>query len=121
MSTAVLTKIRIREGVWEGMLSGPETVPALMVTHLEAPVEGVNVTPDGDAWRVSVPIPSHAISDGVQTFLIKEAASGTTLASFALAAGEPLSEDLRAEVDLLRAELDLLKRAFRRHCVETGA
>jgi hypothetical protein len=26
---------------------------------------------------------------------------------------------LRAEVDLLRAELDMLKRAFRRHCVET--
>jgi hypothetical protein len=30
-----------------------------------------------------------------------------------------LDEDIRAEVDLLRAELDLLKRAFRRHCSET--
>jgi hypothetical protein len=30
-----------------------------------------------------------------------------------------LAEDIRAEMDLLRAELDLLKQAFRRHCVET--
>ena len=28
--------------------------------------------------------------------------------------------DLRAEMDLMRAELDMLKRAFRRHCVETS-
>ena len=27
---------------------------------------------------------------------------------------------LAAELALLRAELDLLKRAFRRHCIETG-
>jgi hypothetical protein len=32
----------------------------------------------------------------------------------------PLEEDIRAEVSLLRAELDLLKRAFRRHCAETA-
>jgi hypothetical protein len=30
-----------------------------------------------------------------------------------------MEDDLRAEVDLLRAELDMLKRAFRRHCLET--
>jgi hypothetical protein len=34
-------------------------------------------------------------------------------------AGEVLSDDFRSEVSLLRAELDLLKRAFRRHCLET--
>jgi hypothetical protein len=31
-----------------------------------------------------------------------------------------MEDDLRAEVDLLRAELDMLKRAFRRHCLETA-
>ena len=35
-------------------------------------------------------------------------------------AGEAVSDDLRAEVELLRAELDMLKRAFRRHCLETA-
>ena len=34
-------------------------------------------------------------------------------------AGEALAHDIRAEIDLLRAELDMLKRAFRRHCLET--
>ena len=34
--------------------------------------------------------------------------------------GEPLGDDIRAEVELLRAELDMLKRAFRRHCLETS-
>ena len=33
---------------------------------------------------------------------------------------EELDDDIRAEVDLLRAELDMLKSAFRRHSVETA-
>ena len=33
--------------------------------------------------------------------------------SITLLAGDAMSEDVRAEIDLLRAELDLLKRAFR--------
>ena len=41
------------------------------------------------------------------------------LASFTVVMGQPLDEDIRAEMALLRAELDMLKRAFRRHCVET--
>ena len=121
MPEPVLTKIRIREGIWEGVLSGAEHAPLLMVTHLEEQIVGVQVAPDGPNWRVNVPIPPRMIADGVQTFLIRDAKSGETLTSFAIAAGEPLSEDLRAEVNLLRAELDLLKRAFRRHCVETEA
>ena len=44
---------------------------------------------------------------------------GTKLGHFSIIAGEALGEDLHAEVELLRAELDMLKRAFRRHCLET--
>ena len=36
-----------------------------------------------------------------------------------LVAGDALAYDLRTEIALLREELDLLKRAFRRHCLET--
>ena len=41
------------------------------------------------------------------------------LDSFALMSGDALSYDIRAEMTLLREELDMLKRAFRRHCLET--
>lgn len=124
MGEMELTKVRIRGGVWEGVLSGaPEgAAPRLEVLHLEAPVEGVSVTADASApgrFQVAVPIPAELLSDGVQSFVIRDAAGGEALASFSIITGEPLEEDIRAEIDLLRAELDLLKKAFRRHCVET--
>ncbi len=31
-----------------------------------------------------------------------------------------IMDEPTAEVDLLRSELDMLKRAFRRHCLETA-
>ena len=37
-----------------------------------------------------------------------------------LMAGSALDEDVRGEIALLRDELEMLKRAFRRHCAETG-
>ena len=123
MTQAQLSKTRIRAGVWEGILSGPATAPALEVRLLEAALPGVTVTavPEraGD-WAVRVPIPAEVLNDGVQTFLIRDTADGETLAHFSIITGVAIEDDLRAEVDLLRAELDMLKRAFRRHCVETA-
>ena len=122
-STLLVTKARLRQGVWEGILHAEgDEAPKVIVTHLEQQVENVDVhkTETDGEWRLSIPVPVETLSDGVQTFLIQDPDTGARLASFAIAAGSPLSEDLRAEVDLLRAELDMLKRAFRRHCVETG-
>ena len=122
MTDFTLTKTRIRAGVWEGVLSGSPDSPALEVLHLEKPVAGVAVTPvperAGD-WLVQVPIPAEVLSEGVQTFLIRDAATGDKLQHFTVITGVAMEDDLRAEVDLLRAELDMLKRAFRRHCLET--
>lgn len=118
-----LVETRIRSGVWEGVLSGATSVPDLRVMHLERPVAGVEATPvtgrPGD-WAVRVPIPVETLSDGVQTYLILDATTEAQLAEFTVIAGVSVDDDIRAEVDLLRAELDLLKRAFRRHCVETA-
>lgn len=117
---AELTQTRIRAGVWEGMLTGSGN-PDLSVTMNGDPVAGVAVVPVTDApgvHAVRIPIPPAAIAEGVTTFLILDGA-GQRLGHFTLAAGLPLDEDIRAEVDLLRAELDMLKRAFRRHCLET--
>ncbi len=122
MAEAILTRTAIVEGRWHGVLTGPDEAPDLRVSHLDAEVAGLTLTPrpDGDGWEVTVPIPADLIADGVQTFVIAERATGRTLAHFALMAGEALAEDIRAEMDLLRAELDMLKRAFRRHCLETA-
>jgi hypothetical protein len=119
-----LTKTRIRAGVWEGVLSGALNEPMLDVLHLERPLDGVTLTavPDrpGD-WFVRVPIPAEVLSEGVQTFIIQNRASGEKLQHFTIITGVAMEDDLRAEVDLLRAELDMLKRAFRRHCLETAS
>lgn len=123
MPIYTLTKTRLFAGVWEGILSGAGTeLPKLRVTHLGKDVEGVEVkdSKDVNGWLVHVPVPVHLMSDGVQTFLITDAETGATLNSFTLLFGEVLAEDIRAEMGLLREELDLLKSAFRRHCVETA-
>ncbi len=124
MNELTLTKTRLFEGVWEGVLTREgegNYQPKIEVTHQQKPVPRVEVTekPDEGLWVIRVPIPAEIISDGVQTFLISDARTGDTLDSFALMSGDALSYDIRAEMALLRDELDMLKRAFRRHCLET--
>ena len=124
MSKLTLTKTRLLEGVWQGVLTREgegNYQPDIQVTHLQEDIPGVEVVenPDQGLWTVRVPIPPETISDGVQTFLIRDRKTGETLDSFALISGDALSYDIRAEVTLLREELDMLKRAFRRHCLET--
>lgn len=125
MSNLTLTATRLFEGVWEGVLTATDAdsnyQPEIDVTHLGAKIEDVSVTEDHAQgyWAVRVPIPVTALMDGVQTFLIADQRSGEKLTSFSILAGEALSGDIRVELDLLRAELDMLKKAFRRHCVET--
>lgn len=90
---------------------------------METAIDGLSVTQitgQPAQWAVQLPIPPHCLNDGIQTFIIREIGSAITLAHFAIAAGTAIGDDIFAELDLLRAELDLLKRAFRRHCVETA-
>ncbi|WP_099826962.1 hypothetical protein [Oceaniglobus indicus] len=125
MTQLELIPTRVNEGVWHGILHGapPEddAAPAIHVTHQEQPVPDVTLD-RGDTpghWLVSFPLPPRALSDGVQTILIADG-DGARLGTFVIAMGDALDGDIRAEIDLLRAELDMLKRAFRRHCVETA-
>ena len=126
MTKISLVKIRIKEGYWEGILSskdGASTAPKISVTHLETALTDVTLSQQAGAageWLLKIAIPANLISDGVHTFLIRDQISGELLADFSIVAGEPLSQDIRAEMNLLREELDMLKRAFRRHCVETA-
>lgn len=124
MSDWTLTKTRLFEGIWEGELTAAgsgKKKPDIEVTLLNEPIAGVQLTEDApqNRWVLRIPIPAEAIADGVQTFLITDRTTGALLDRITMISGEVLADDIRAEMDLLRAELDMLKRAFRRHCVET--
>ena len=125
MSEVTLTRTRLAEGVWEGLLSVRDaTAPKLLLRHQdellgEPETIEAGEDPGGIAkWLVRFQLPVERLADGVQTFVIEDAATGDALAHETIIAGEALDDDIRAEVSLLRAELDLLKRAFRRHCSE---
>ena len=117
--TPTLTQTRIKDGWWEGILTGCGGEATVEAWHQDRQLDGVQLgeAPDGSR-TVRVPIAASVLAEGVQTVLLQ--VDGQVLASFTVVAGLPLEEDLRAEIGLLRAELDLLKRAFRRHCAETA-
>lgn len=116
-----LTRTVLRDGVWHGEAAwedGAETpAPTLRATHRGRDIPAPEVTHAAAAgrWDVRLALPADLIADEVQTVVISEAGADTPLAVIAIAAGAALDHDLSAEVALLRAELDLLKRAFRRH------
>lgn len=122
MSALTLTKTKFTQGLWQGVLTGSGAdKPAVDVTFESTPVEGVTLAhnPEADHWALSIPIPTEAVADGVHTLLVRDAQADETLDQITLIAGEVLGDDIRAEMELLRAELDMLKRAFRRHCLES--
>ena len=64
MSDWTLTKTRLFEGVWEGVLAGPEpgaAPPEIEVTHQQEPLAGVEVIarPDSADWVLRVPVPAE--------------------------------------------------------------
>jgi len=124
MTDLKVTKTRIVAGIWEGVVTGAgDAQPDILVTHQEQPLQGFALSDDPEQpgiWQLRIAIPPEFLSDGVQVFLIQDATTGEKLDSFTLVTGEPLEDDIRAETALLRAELDMLKKAFRRHCLETS-
>lgn len=123
MPGASLTRMRLANGVWEGLLSGRHAQPPkLRLRHRDDLVGEPETTraEDRQGWLVRFHLPLDRLSDGVQTFVIEDAATGEALAHETVIAGEAVTADLRTEVEMMRAELDLLKRAFRNHCAETG-
>ncbi len=122
-SVLTVNKTRMSNGMWEGIISDvPDGIrPGIEVKFREHPLDTVAIDQvSGGDWRLRFSIPTQMVSDGIQTITILEANTGEVLDSFALIAGDAADETMQAEIDLLREELDLLKRAFRRHCVETA-
>jgi len=121
VTAITLTRMRLSEGIWEGLLAArSEAPPALLVRHDDRVVAEPETENTGrGGWLVRFRLPVDRLSDGIQTFVIEDAETGDALAHETIIAGEVLDEDVRAEVSLLRAEIDMLKRAFRRHCADS--
>ncbi|WP_370271719.1 hypothetical protein [Pseudooceanicola nitratireducens] len=123
MSILKVTRTRLNNGRYEGVISDvPEGIrPGVAARFRDKGIEDLSISPAGDGtWRLTFDVPVSAIGDGVQTITIVEANTGDVLDSLAIIAGDTADETIQAELALLREELDLLKRAFRRHCVETA-
>lgn len=125
MTAYSMSKARFFEGVWEGVIAGDtddSPTPKVDVRVHDKPIADVSLEPlpDPGSWLLKVPVPANLLADGVHTFMISESSLGQALGSFSIIAGDAAGEDIRAEMSLLRAELDMLKRSFRRHCRETA-
>ncbi len=113
--TITVTATGIAGGVWSGVVTGPGPQPPdIEVLHESAVLARPALAPLGEErWRLDVPIPAHLIGEGLQIFVIRASGTEERLASFVVTAGAPVTGDPQAEIALLRAELELLKSAFR--------
>lgn len=124
MSDATLNKTKLKAGRYEGLLNCAGTPPVIEAVHLDRVIGTADIVEmEGHPghYLLSVGLPSDVLCEGVQTVQLRSAEDGEVLDRITILAGEPMDDDIRAEVEFLREELDLLKRAFRRHCTETGA
>lgn len=114
----------VRGGVWTGRVTASERPGRVCVTARGEVVATARLTEvAGDTWEMRAELPAALISDGVVSLILvaddapPEApvdATGQRLGRLTIVAGQPLDGDLEAEIAQLRAELDLLKREFRR-------
>ncbi len=117
-----LVRVSLQAGRYEGVLTGAAQTE-IEALHKGRIVGVAQVVPHGSeagAMQVSFDLPADVLSDGVQVVGLRSTATGAVLDRITLMAGSALDEDIRGEVALLRDELEMLKRAFRRHCAETG-
>lgn len=119
MTQATLTPIRFENALWEGHVSAAEQ-PQIEALYLGEPLPDVELQPDADGWSLHIPVPVAALSEGVHSIVIRDVNTDRTLGDFTIIAGQPAADDLRSELALLRAELDMLKRAFRRSQTSDG-
>lgn len=96
-----------------------DSPPALDLRLRDRSLDGLEIAHmRNEIWHVALDLPDDILTEGVQALLLTAQDGTQILHSYPIASGVTLSEDLVTEVALLRAELDLLKRAFRRKLTE---
>lgn len=115
-----LEKTMLRGGTYLGLLSYPghakQPVPSLRAEHdgRALPLEITAIEGTVNQHQVSVTLPTSLLSEGIQIVTIQAEDTPEPLASFPLIVGDATPDDVTAEIALMRAELEMLKRAFRR-------
>lgn len=110
-----LERVSLAQGEYRGLLRGDGPPPEVTAVLDGAPVPGLEVlvvpgTPG--AWQVTCPVPAEMIADALRVLTFE--AGGDVLDTLAVAAGGMVEADVRAEIEVLRAELALVKKALRR-------
>lgn len=118
-----LHRIEVSRGVYRGLLVGPEgaSPPALTlaVAAAETGAAAEIVPREPGRWEVRAAFGPEILSDGTRTVVLR--AGDDVMDSLTVIVGLEAPDDLRAELDVLRAELAILKRAFRRHAAAADA
>ena len=114
----VLNRVSLRGGTYRGVLTGGGAAPSLSAACGDAALPVTVAALEGGEWQVEVDLSALRLSEGCQTVVIRE--GDAVLDALGIVAGlDAMPEgDLRAELDLLRAEVEMLKGAFRRHVRE---
>ena len=123
MTAPRLLHRQIRGGIYEGILAADGAAPEMELRLDGRAIATPVLEPRADrpgSWALRAALPGEAMSDGVKAVVLVERAGGTVVDSFTITTGDNTTDDLRAEIALLRAELDMLKSAFRRHCADTA-
>jgi hypothetical protein len=117
MADWTLERLRLADGRWEGRLTGPAGAapPPLAATWAGAEIAEARVVARAPGeWTVSLLLPPALMTDGTQVLAVGPR-GGDPLCLESFAFGDPLAGDLRAELEALRTEVEVLKRALRRH------
>lgn len=116
----ILHRTGVTGGTYRGLLTGGDgaQVPDLTLVLGGETLGRMTVTQVDGGWQVEAEMGLAPLTDGTQTVFVR-LPDGTALDSVTVVTGLSAPEDLRAQVDALRDELDLMKTAFRRHVNES--
>lgn len=122
MSKPILERISFANGRWHGILRGvpQDSAPIVWVALDGQRISDIIPTPTGSGseWNVVYDIGSDALNEGILTLHFGIDGNNDILSSFVVFVGDASTDHLLAEVKLLRAELDFLKRSFRKYVVD---
>lgn len=117
-----LVRTTLHAGRYEGVLTGAgqTEIEALHKGRIIAVAQVTTHPVEAGALHVALDLPADVLSDGVQVVGLRSTATGDVLDRLTFMAGSAMDDDIRGELMLLREELEMLKRAFRRHCADTN-
>lgn len=115
MTQLTMTRSTLIAGIWQATLEGAGARPEVSVWLGAQALPSVTLAEAGPgAWEVRAAVPVECLASGTHVLILRDGRDGSALGHLRLSAGVADSADLAAEVAILRAEVDMLKKALRR-------